>query len=62
MDGIPIGIKRVEDVTYKHRWFFNVFDFPGLEDLNLFDRNRVEFKFEESYQGVSNILWCGVHA
>ena len=50
------------DMTCNHIWFFEVHDFPCLEGLNLFERNRVEIEFEcKSSRGLSNILRCGVH-
>ena len=51
------------DMTCNHIGFFMVF--PCLEDLNLFERNLVEFEFGcKSYRGVgrvAHILMCGVH-
>ena len=59
----PAEIERPTDMTCNHMWFFKVFDFPCLKDLNLFDRNHVEVEFEcKSYRGVYHILRCGVHA
>ncbi|KAK7819127.1 disease resistance protein rpp5 [Quercus suber] len=45
------------------RLFSLVFDYSGLEDLNLFDRNRVKVEFAcDSYRGISHILRSGIHA
>ena len=59
---IPSGIKRITDVTCNHVWFF-MFAHPWSKVLNPFEQNCVEVEFEcKSYQRVSPILRCGIHA